>query len=409
MKILFLLTQDLESPSGLGRYYPLARELVRLGHQVTIAALHSNYPSIKNHRLEIEGVHVRYVGPMHVKKIGNVKRYYATSKLILLVTYATFRLTLTALYIKADITFICKPHPMNSIAGFIAKLLKKTRILFLDVDDYESASGNFADKIQLNIMKIFENKVPKYVDKITTNTYFMKNKLISWGISPDKIVYLPNGVDLDRFPSPSSQSITKIKKDLGIINKKVIGYIGSMSLSNHSIELLMEAFSEILKQRLDVILLMIGGGEDFEKLIEKAHMLKIENNIIFTGKIPPERVYLYYHICNVTVDPAIDDDACRARSPLKLFESLACGVPIVTTNVGDRAINLQSYKEKLLISTVDKFSLAKKIIDIIGDNNLCQQIKKQTKSNRKEYSWENIVKHFYYNYLYYYNSISSKL
>jgi hypothetical protein len=73
MKVLFLLTQDLESPSGLGRYFPLAREMALLGHQVTIAALHPDYQSLKIHRFDVEGVHVWYVAPMHVRKHGNVK------------------------------------------------------------------------------------------------------------------------------------------------------------------------------------------------------------------------------------------------------------------------------------------------------------------------------------------------
>jgi hypothetical protein len=45
-KITFLLTQDLESPSGLGRYWPMARYLAALGHQVKIGALHSNFNSL---------------------------------------------------------------------------------------------------------------------------------------------------------------------------------------------------------------------------------------------------------------------------------------------------------------------------------------------------------------------------
>ncbi len=49
MRILFLLTQDLDSPSGAGRYQPMAKYLTKLGHQVTIAALHSNYFSLKRH------------------------------------------------------------------------------------------------------------------------------------------------------------------------------------------------------------------------------------------------------------------------------------------------------------------------------------------------------------------------
>jgi hypothetical protein len=76
LKITFVLTQDLESPSGLGRYLPFARELARLGHQIHVLALHPNYNGLRSTQLEIDGINVYYVGPMHVKKQGNRKTYY---------------------------------------------------------------------------------------------------------------------------------------------------------------------------------------------------------------------------------------------------------------------------------------------------------------------------------------------
>ncbi|MGW8252136.1 MAG: hypothetical protein ACWGO1_15960, partial [Anaerolineales bacterium] len=68
MKILFLLTQDLESPSGLGRYAPMARELSALGHRVQVAALHSAYDELEHKQLQMAGAQISYVAPMHVRK-----------------------------------------------------------------------------------------------------------------------------------------------------------------------------------------------------------------------------------------------------------------------------------------------------------------------------------------------------
>ncbi len=68
MKILFLLTQDLESPAGVGRYFPWAQGLARLGHQVSIAALHANYAALKKTHFEAGGVDIQYVAQMHVLK-----------------------------------------------------------------------------------------------------------------------------------------------------------------------------------------------------------------------------------------------------------------------------------------------------------------------------------------------------
>jgi hypothetical protein len=68
VSFLFLLTQDLECPSGLGRYWPWAKALAKIGHPVEIAALHSDYSALGLKEFEQEGVRVRYVGQMHVLK-----------------------------------------------------------------------------------------------------------------------------------------------------------------------------------------------------------------------------------------------------------------------------------------------------------------------------------------------------
>jgi hypothetical protein len=75
MKIVFLLTQSLVSPMGIGRIGPLARALIKLGHGVTILALHPDFSSLKQKSFVQNGVNVEYVAPMHVKKIGNLKTY----------------------------------------------------------------------------------------------------------------------------------------------------------------------------------------------------------------------------------------------------------------------------------------------------------------------------------------------
>ena len=89
MKIAFLLTQSLESPSGLGRYKPLAEELARLGYTIEIYALHPDIDSLANSWLYQNNVAVHYVAPMHVRKQGNEKSYYSAGKLITLTLQAT--------------------------------------------------------------------------------------------------------------------------------------------------------------------------------------------------------------------------------------------------------------------------------------------------------------------------------
>jgi len=61
MKIAFLMTQSLDSPSGLGRYGPIARELDHLGHTVEIIALHHDWKHLQQKSSSQDRIRVNYV------------------------------------------------------------------------------------------------------------------------------------------------------------------------------------------------------------------------------------------------------------------------------------------------------------------------------------------------------------
>jgi len=386
MRVIFLLTQDLESPSGLGRYLPLAQELVRLGHQVEIAALHSNYQQLITKWQEVNGVEVHYVAPMHVKKKNNEKSYYSPLQLLGVIVWATCALTKAAIQSSADIVQIAKPHPMNGIAGLVAKYLRG-KALFVDCDDYEAGSNRFGKRWQQKIVGWFEKRIPKHAKVITTNTQFMRQNLISWGISSDKIVYIPNGIDPDRFSIPPAEHITRICKQLKLENKKVIAYIGSLSLPSHPVDLLLKSFPQVLAQVPNAVLMIVGGGEDFRTLEKLSQELQIYEHTIFIGRVFPQEIPLYYKLADVSVDPVYDDFAARGRAPLKLLESWICGVPFVTSNVGDRKDLLRMANIGSLAIPGDANSLANEISKVLDQ---------QTNTNTVNNDGGEGITHFYW-------------
>jgi glycosyltransferase involved in cell wall biosynthesis len=376
MRILFLLTQDLESPSGLGRYLPLAKELGKLGNTVNIAALHSNYDSLDQTHFEINGVQVDYVAPMHVKKSSDQKSFYSNPELLAVASRATWELSRSALNTQADVIHIAKPHPMNSIAGLLTRFLQN-RTLYLDCDDYEAGSGNFQNKWQQKGVTFFEKQVPKRVTLVTTNTMFMKENLIQWGVLPERIVYLPNGVDRERFSPPAPAEVEILRKKLGLEKKKVIAYIGTLSLVSHPVDLLIEAF-RIVKQTVpESALLLVGGGEDIEKLKRQASEIGIS----------PQ----YYALADVSVDPVYDNPAARGRSPLKLFESWACGVPFVTADVGDRCSLLGDPPAGRLSKPGDPHHMANIIYQVLSNTVLAEELRSGGRSRIASYYWDRMA------------------
>ncbi len=391
MRILYLLTQDLESPSGLGRYLPLASEMAKIGHQVTIAALHSNFESLVQTRYESGGVEISYLGPMHVRKQGNIKTYYSSSQLLQLTTRATIKFARLAVSSQADIIHICKPHPMNSLGGLAGKYLTGKHV-FLDCDDYEAAIGHFKAGWQQKVVQFFENWTPHRVDGITTHTDFNRQRLLSNGVPPDKIFYVSNGVDRERFKPPDQGVVDGLRLRLGLQNRQIILYVGSLSSPSHPVDLLFQAFAHVHQAVPETVLLLVGGGDEFTRLQAIAAQMGLAGAITFTGRVSPAEVVNYYHLAQVSVDPVYDDGAALGRSPLKLFESWACGVPFVTADVGERRRLLGDPPAGLLCSPGDVESLAHSLEQVLTDDALKDELRHRGSERIQNYYWDVLVK-----------------
>jgi glycosyltransferase involved in cell wall biosynthesis len=364
-EIIFLLSQDLESPGGLGRYRPMAKELAKRGFTVRIIALHADYEHLTNKTQLIDGVEVDYVSQMHVLKRDNTTSYFRWWQLPCVIFKATYKIYRKTMEFNPDYIFVGKPHPMNGLAGIWAA--KRTGAkLIVDCDDYEKESNHYANSLQKALVGFFETKIPRKAWKVTTNTFFMRDKLIESGVKPEKIIYLSNGVDRDRFSNVDKDYAEKLRQELGLTGKKVVLYIGSLNLSNHPVDLLLKAFVLVKEAVPEARLLIVGGGKDLDSLKDLALELQIIQEVIFTGRVPSESAPLYYSLADVSVDPADDSPASSGRAPLKIFESWAMGVPVVTSEVGDRKILADRLWGPIFLTKFLPSDFSQAIIDCLG-------------------------------------------
>ncbi|MEM3485587.1 MAG: glycosyltransferase family 4 protein [Candidatus Methanomethyliaceae archaeon] len=394
MNFNFILTQDLSSPGGLGRYLPWAQELTRLGHRVRILATHSNYKALPQKKLWVDDVEVVYVSQMHVIKGGAKKFYFSPLRLIWVALESTLKLSLAALKYPSDVIIVGKPHPMNGIAGILGS--KRWRcLLVVDVDDDEENSGNFKYKWQQKVIGSFQRLLPGWADLVTTNTHYMRQKIQRFGVSPSRIYYLPNGVDPARFPSVSNNEVLTLRDKLGAINKKIILYLGSIGLVNHPLHLLIEAYAKVHQFNPQTILLLVGGGENIDDVKSLVKEKGLESSVILVGRVPPEEVANYYAIADVSVDPVYDNPAARGRCPLKLFESWICGVPFVTGDVGDRRLLAGVPPAIKLCAPGDPEALAASILDVLNNKELSNTIAQLGKERVPNFYWSNLVSQFH--------------
>jgi glycosyltransferase involved in cell wall biosynthesis len=161
-----------------------------------------------------------------------------------------------------------------------------------------------------------------------------------------------------------------------------------LALSSPPIDLLLKAFQVVAVGLPNARLLIVCGGESRDKLQTLADELGIANRTLFVGRISPDQVGAYYRMCNVLVDPVIDDETAAGRCPLKLFESWYCGIPFVTSAVGDRGELLGNPPAGLLANPGDATDLAMTLKRILLDPNLASDLSNRGLEQVKRYTWD---------------------
>ena len=394
MHILFLLTQDLESPSGLGRYWPLARHLARLGHEIEIAALHPSWQSLETRVFLRDGVRVSYVAQMHVRREGNRQYHFNPAQLLWVTAKATLALAAAAITTKAEIIHVAKAQPMNGLAGVLGGRARRGRRLYLDCDDYEAVSNRFGGAWQKDLVRWWEDRLPLAARATTVNTTFLRARCIGLGVPAERLLIVPNGFDPDRFREQPAGAADAVRRRHGLAGNPVVLYLGSLSLTSHPVVLLLDAFATVVQKLPSARLLLVGGGEDYNAVAGAIKQRGLAAAVVMAGRVSPEDVPAMYHASDVLVDPVADDYTARARSPLKVAEAMACGVPVVTGDVGDRAATLDGGAAGVLVRPDDARALAEGILSVLLDAERRAQLSSAGRRASRRLRWDSLVHDF---------------
>ena len=138
-----------------------------------------------------------------------------------------------------------------------------------------------------------------------------------------KVVAIKNATDFERF-RVGEEIIEKLKKQLGLNDKFVIGHIGRFTFAkNH--EFLLDVFKKISDVRNDAVLLLVGDGELNQTIHNSVKTKGLENRVVFAGQVSnPE---LYYRLASVIVVPSVFEGLSLAT-----IESQIAGVPVVVSD-----------------------------------------------------------------------------
>lgn len=389
MRITFMMIMGVERPSGR-RYFQIARGLAAMGHTVRLLALHPDLASCERRRYVEDGVEVWYVGQMHARKSGSVPERFGPLALLRVLACSTLGMIWGALRSPADAYHLGKPQPVNGLAALVAVSLLRRRPFYVDCDDDEVRGNRLTAGWQRAVFAFWQGILPRLAAGVTVNTAHLAGEVTRAGAR--RVVVVPNGVELARFAPPDPAASAALRASLGLTGRRVVAYAGTLALQNHPVDLLVEAFARVAAAYPEAALLLIGGGEDLHALRELAGRRGLADRVYFTGQLPHGAVAAFLALAELSVDPVRDDPVARARSPLKLFESMALGVPVVTGAVGDRPALLAGGAAGALVRPGDPGALAEAIVGLLRDEPRRVALAEAGREHARSYDWPRLAR-----------------
>ena len=242
------------------------------------------------------------------------------------------------------------------------------------------------------ISRFIETRLLKKVEAVFTISNAMRKEMVARGIPEEKIVIIPNGVDTKQFSTvPYDEALSE---QTNIRGKKVIGFIGSF-YHYEGIDILIDAFSEILGKDKDVALMLVGDGPEYAKLRETANKKGLNGRVIFTGKVPHNDIRRYYSVMDVLVYPRRSMRLTELVTPLKPLEAMALGKVVAGSDVGGIRELIENEVNGILFKPDSAESLSVKLVELLSNPALLETLSTQAVIYvNRERSWDKIIKRY---------------
>lgn len=201
------------------------------------------------------------------------------------------------------------------------------------------------------------------------------------GVLEERIVVIPNGVDLKMYPGGAERDAAKAR--LGLDDLIVLGFVGFVR-DWHGLPQIIDFVSE--RRDLPLYLLIVGDGLDRARLEARISELDIGERARITGFVPRADVPDYIAAFDIALQPAVTAWA----SPLKLFEYLAAGCAVIAPDAPNIREVLSHERNALLFDPADAGELVESLRRLCDDASLRERLGGQARRLVIEhpYTWE---------------------
>lgn len=356
MRIICICYENMGGYGGGNRQViEIAKSLQRLGHQVKISA-----PLISRLQADEDFNNIDYIPVINLPVFRRLS-YYIFSFFYLICIFLRFKpdaAFLFEIYIECGPLICCKLlrcpliFYINGIVSEELKLMNIPGFIIYVIELIRKLHFKLSDKIL-----VIADAVKEYVH-------------LKHSISFDKIAVLNSGVNTEYFKPLEKKSVRrKLNFDE---DSNLIGFVGGL-YPWHGVDYLINSIPLVLKEAPNTKLVIVGQGKIMQALVKQTKELGLENNVIFTGLVSFKEAPIYinaFDICAVFFKPIRKNPG----SPMKLFEYLACGKPVVASNVKGYGDFIERIGAGFSVDAANPQAVAEAIVRLIKDETLKKEM-----------------------------------
>lgn len=380
MKIVYFY-QYFTTPKGSygTRVYEFTKKWVEAGHDVTVVTSIYAKSDIRAKKfLEtqiIEGVKLKIINVRVDNKQSFFKRIYTFILYSLVSVYY-------ALTLKCDVVIASSGPITIGVPGLVAKIFRGKKLVFEVRDLWPEGPielGVLKNKIVQKLSYAFEKLCYKKSSLIVALSPGMKNN-IQERFPNTNVISVTNSANIELFSAPKQKITLPILKD-----KKYAIYTGNIGVVNNS-ELLFRGAQKLKElNRNDIVIVLIGDGQQRDELEEKSKGL---DNFVLLGLMPKKELVNYVKNAMVSLIPLNNTPMLRTSSPNKLFESMAASVPVIQSTYGWMEKMLKDSEAGYTVSPTDENELVDRLL-FLSDN---KDVVEKMGNNAYKYAKENFDK-----------------
>jgi len=371
MRILYL-SQYFHPEVGAtqARAYEMAIKWIQMGHQVTMLTEFPNHPSgiippfyrgKLFERINLNGIDILRVWV----KTSPVKNY--SNRIMFYLTYMINAIIAGLILVRGKYDFLYATSPPLFVGGAGLVLSRLKRIpMFFEVRDLwpetAVAIGELSNPLSISVATKLEEICYQWAIQVVVVTHGMYDRLIQRGVSPSKLIIVPNGANIEMFSFKPTER-NRIRTELSLDSKFIAIYAGIHGLAQ-CLETIVQT-AHILSGTPNIHFILIGDGPKKADILSLAKSYKLSNLTMLPEK-PRELIPDYLSAADVAIVPLRKTEIFKSTLPSKLFDAWACERPVILSIDGEARAVVETVKGGLFIPPEDPVRMAEALIYLMN-------------------------------------------